>query len=595
MATQKSQCSRQPFCAIIAFACPAVRLRLAASSILWRQRRSFCGPLLRPFFASRLPPAPRSNLTPLWATTIFCRSKAGFRSPANCTTTARPSMPSWKSTAAGFRAGPGPALPAGFAHQYPQTHLHPRLFHRARMERPPAGRKRQSPRRTIAGPRPDDQKRSAAGGRLGPHSGGLAGVSRIFRRRTIDDSKYSAARLQTALFPDNPLALEGIDLLYLSSERAANLSVGQVNALMEWLQRGGHLVLGVEQLTDVNATPWLRELLPCDLTSTINFELPRSALMNGPRACVIALAERTAAETRPGVHAAPTAALAQADRPLHASHRASAESKEAWIDDPEFAAAPLQVATGSLRDGTYLIGDAAAPLAVEGLRGRGRITVLTFSPSASRLFRGRTGDGFGPGWPAFPPARFQIPYGNVRASRLSSDGIFGAMIDTKQVRKLPLGWLLALLAAYLVVIGPLDQYWLKKINRQMLTWVTFPCYVLIFSGADLLHRLPSSRRRTGMERVERGRYSARHRPRRAARADLRFHLFADQSRITNWPATRNSPPCAANTWAISAATRKAAAPPSCRRAIILTRDAYRARLDQPTVRQRLGPAGSRCP
>ncbi len=56
------------------------------------------------------------------------------------------------------------------------------------------------------------------------------------------------------------------------------------------------------------------------------------------------------------------------------------------------------------------------------------------------------------------------------------------MIDTKQVRKLPLGWLLALLVAYLVVIGPLDQYWLKKINRQMLTWVTFPCYVVVFSG-----------------------------------------------------------------------------------------------------------------
>src|SRR5208283_1521149 len=60
--------------------------------------------------------------------------------------------------------------------------------------------------------------------------------------------------------------------------------------------------------------------------------------------------------------------------------------------------------------------------------------------------------------------------------------IFGAMIDSRQIRKLPLGWLLALLAAYLVVIGPLDQYWLKKINRQMLTWITFPCYVLVFSG-----------------------------------------------------------------------------------------------------------------
>jgi hypothetical protein len=43
-------------------------------------------------------------------------------------------------------------------------------------------------------------------------------------------------------------------------------------------------------------------------------------------------------------------------------------------------------------------------------------------------------------------------------------------------------WLLALLVAYLAVIGPLDQYWLKKINRQMLTWVTFPLYVAAFSG-----------------------------------------------------------------------------------------------------------------
>jgi hypothetical protein len=34
---------------------------------------------------------------------------------------------------------------------------------------------------------------------------------------------------------------------------------------------------------------------------------------------------------------------------------------------------------------------------------------------------------------------------------------------------------------YLVVIGPFDQWWLKKINRQMLTWITFPAYVVLFS------------------------------------------------------------------------------------------------------------------
>jgi hypothetical protein len=59
--------------------------------------------------------------------------------------------------------------------------------------------------------------------------------------------------------------------------------------------------------------------------------------------------------------------------------------------------------------------------------------------------------------------------------------VFGAMIDSRQVRKLPVQWLLLLLVVYLLVIGPVDQYCLKKAGRQMLTWITFPCYVVLFS------------------------------------------------------------------------------------------------------------------
>jgi len=43
------------------------------------------------------------------------------------------------------------------------------------------------------------------------------------------------------------------------------------------------------------------------------------------------------------------------------------------------------------------------------------------------------------------------------------------------------GWLLLLLVVYLVVIGPLDRIWLKKIGKPMLTWITFPSYVVLFS------------------------------------------------------------------------------------------------------------------
>ena len=76
----------------------------------------------------------------------------------------------------------------------------------------------------------------------------------------------TAARLQSAILPDNPLVFEGMDTIYLNSEKAPELTVNQVYALMAWLNTGGHLIVGIEQITDVNATPWLRKLVPCDLT-----------------------------------------------------------------------------------------------------------------------------------------------------------------------------------------------------------------------------------------------------------------------------------------------------------------------------------------
>lgn len=303
------------------------------------------------------------------------------------------------------------------------------------------------------------------------------------------DSKYNVARLQTALFPDNPLALEGIDMLYLNSEKAADLSIGQVNALMAWLQNGGHLVIGVEQLTDINGTPWLRELVPCTLTSIVNVSahqallewalsgrvMPDSGDQNRvPSVPQFSGRQRFANPANPQPNGARPQTLPPPSAP-------AVNSADLVADDAQFDSTPIQVATGKIRDGTVLIGDPAAPLAIDGKCGRGRITVLTFSPEREPFLSWKNRVWF---WSklAGVPASAYLNNAMMVVSRLSSDGIFRAMIETKQVRKLPLGWLLALLVAYLVVIGPLDQYWLKKINRQMLTWVTFPCYVVFFSA-----------------------------------------------------------------------------------------------------------------
>ena len=360
--------------------------------------------------------------------------------------------------------------------------------------------------------------------------------------------KFNCARLQTALFPDNPLALDGINTLYLNSSKALELTAPQVEALVAWVEDGGHLVVGVEQVTDVNGTPWLRNVLPCTLTSMTEVtagETMRNWL-NGaaPPAIVQEPPRRTPGSYRnpgqtftmpsadvrnlPGVVVTLTSNGVSYRTNSNApdSRRAGFGSQQFWLansngsvtrltasslsnllalrtmaggspakapvaQDTNAAAAaaldnaPLQVATASLREGRILIGDAANPLAVQAMRGRGLVTVLAFSPEREPFLSWGGRAKFWMRISGIPQSMFdqqQSDYAGYMGGRMSSDAIFGAMIDSKQVHKLPLEWLLALLAAYLVVIGPLDQYWLKKINRQMLTWITFPCYVLLFSG-----------------------------------------------------------------------------------------------------------------
>jgi hypothetical protein len=278
-----------------------------------------------------------------------------------------------------------------------------------------------------------------------------------------------AARLQPGLFPDNPLALEGIDMLYLNSEKALEMSVTQASAIMAWLQHGGHLVVGVEQVTDISGNRWLKELMPCDLTSAANVT-NHDALQDWVR--------------RSGMSEAIANLPSRSSRQNAIPGRANTvgAGPAAPVDDLDFDAAPLQVSTGTIRDGTVLIGDNSTPLAIEGRRGRGLVTVLAFSPEREPFLSWKGRDWFWAKLAGIPPSAFEASDVYANFGRLSSDGIFGSMIDSKQVRKLPVGWLLLLLIAYLAVIGPLDQYWLKKINRQMLTWVTFPCYVVLFSG-----------------------------------------------------------------------------------------------------------------
>jgi hypothetical protein len=288
----------------------------------------------------------------------------------------------------------------------------------------------------------------------------------------------TGARLLPSIFPDNPLVLEGMSSLYLNSERAAELSVNQVNAIMMWLHEGGHLIIGLEQPSDITASPWLKTLFPCevkDLKTIANHGELHDWLRN------------TVGRTN-AVSTDPNMPQVNFNNRYGMPVRRSGPPPESGLanpfrdlaPDPDFEKAPIQVASGTVREGVIDVAAGDTPLIVTTHRGRGLVTALLFSPEREPVRS----------WKHLPtlwarlidvPAYLYVSANANYQGGYSSDGVFGAMIDTRQVHKLPVEWLLLLLIVYLVVIGPLDQFWLKRIGKPMLTWITFPCYVVLFS------------------------------------------------------------------------------------------------------------------
>lgn len=308
--------------------------------------------------------------------------------------------------------------------------------------------------------------------------------------RPADKAQQPAtARLLPDIFPDNPLALEGLDCLYLSTEKALALKTGQVEALLDWLHGGGHLIVGVEQVNDVTATPWLKEVVPCDLSDMRTVQ-GHSELQESLRDWMLSVNAARAAETKetsgrdsgaPRPETAPPAPGGQSRLPA----RTAAATTNVFEDlpvDPAFELAALPVATGRVRDGRVVVAAEGGdkPLIVTANRGCGQVTLLLFSPEREPFRSWQNLPTFW-AWLNDKPGALRVSEDSRQTVGLSSDGIFGAMIGTRQVHKLAVTWLLGLLLVYLLVIGPLDRYWLRRIGRPMLTWITFPCYVVMFS------------------------------------------------------------------------------------------------------------------
>lgn len=279
-------------------------------------------------------------------------------------------------------------------------------------------------------------------------------------KRNQPDAQPQAVRWLPATFPGNPLLLDGVDAIYLNSTIATSLRPDQADALLAWTRAGGHLIVAIEQVNDITGTAWLQAVLPFvpqDIVSVTEHQELQTWLERNNAA---------AATTAGGdVRTSPSPPV-----PMFADlHR-----------DETFERAEIRVARGVLRDGRIEVSSGGLPLLISAPRDFGRVSVLTFSPELEPF---KSWSNLATFWTQLVgvPAALYTSTDYYLGATASVDGVFGGLIDSRQIHKLPVGWLLVLLVVYLAVIGPFDRWWLRKIKRPMLTWITFPVYVVLFS------------------------------------------------------------------------------------------------------------------
>lgn len=283
------------------------------------------------------------------------------------------------------------------------------------------------------------------------------------RERNVDVTP-AVVRLQPELFPDNPIALQGMTALYLNTGRALELRPPQVDALLTWVEAGGHLILGIDQVGQVTATPWLLELVPAELGAV-------QALPTGKALfdwCKALETQWTETDKRSGGTS-------------QASSAASYLEKRKLVGDAAFQEATMPVVLARAPAERVRLSAEGSPLIVENHRGKGRVTALMFDPEREPFFSFAGRPWF---WTRLidPPTSLYAGPELQRYGRQPVEGAIGAVIETKQIRKLSLGWLLLLLLAYVVIIGPVDYFLIRRLKRPMLTWITFPAYVTAFSA-----------------------------------------------------------------------------------------------------------------
>lgn len=255
--------------------------------------------------------------------------------------------------------------------------------------------------------------------------------------------------------PERVQAWAPLDRLVWQDVDGSSLSKGQLAALAAWVAGGGQLVIvgGTSGPASLTALP--DDLLPYRPTTTLDID--------------------------PAV-------------------------LRTLIGGVPDGSAPLPALAGTLAHGRSLASSGGQTIAADMPYGAGTVTLLGFDPTTSWLAKGDTWDT--PLW-----RRLLSSAGGVATPLTDDSMIVNSAVNLPSMALPATGGLLALLIAYIVLIGPVNYVVLRVLDRREWAWVTVPVLIATFTagafgigvltrGSDIvLHQVAIVRGAPGTDRA----------------------------------------------------------------------------------------------
>lgn len=247
------------------------------------------------------------------------------------------------------------------------------------------------------------------------------------------------ARWQPDNIPTYAAALDAVNTMVFTDVDTDALTVQQMQAIAQWVVNGGHLVI-------IGGPAWQE-------TASAFIDYDGGAML-----------------------------------PFIPDDTATVDNLnglDAWIgtadDDRETLTGRAIIATGDVQASAEILASTAdddLPLLVRGTYGNGTVDYLTADPLLAPL---RTWNNLGEFWYHMAATTGTHPswtlgFMDYGEAQVAVGVLPGVSLLPEAI------WMVAFLAAYIVVIGPINYVVLSRLNRRGWAWVTIPLFIVLFSA-----------------------------------------------------------------------------------------------------------------